>query len=394
MKVRWEYFGGIVCTEKPDLIVFVDKDYMKELGYEQSSLRNDTDYLTAPLNVHFNLTNRCTKQCDYCYSESIKEQDEEISTSEVKEIIDILSEMNVFSVAFGGGEPFLRNDIFEIAKYTRNKNIIPTITTNGLHINADNVKDCRIFNRIHISVNLTEENSGNRQWHKAILLLKEVGVNVGINYIVDKKGYEYLEDICYYGNKYNVRDIMFLRFKPLGRAKNLYNKNRLSEEENINFFPLMKRLSKKYKIKSMVTCSFFPMICWHNPDKKVLEFWGAQGCQGGNYIGAIDHYGLLRCCSFCKDFAGKAREIKYLWDNSPHFGLFRDWVKNAPPPCNSCDYLELCGGGCHCVAEVLTGDILAPDPECPFVTRQKKEQLMPSTSFIREKNVQTANLPH
>jgi radical SAM protein with 4Fe4S-binding SPASM domain len=371
MKVRYEYFGGIVCTEKPELTVFVDKNYMKELGYEHSPLwlKNNDHYLTAPLNAHFNLTNRCTKQCDYCYNESTENQDEEMSLSEIKEIINKLSEMNVFSIAFGGGEPFLRDDVFEIAQYTRNKNIIPTITTNGLHINEENAKDCRIFNHIHFSIFLTEESIpiNDRQWHKAILLLKDAGVNVGINYIVNKEGYEYLEDICYYGNKYDLRDIIFLRFKPFGRAKNHYNINKLSKEQNKNLFKKLKKLTKKYKIRPMVDCSFFPMICWHNPDKETLEFWGGQGCQGGNYIIEINCHGLLRSCSFCKDYAGNAQNIKKLWNDSYHFDLFRNWVNNMSAPCNSCDYLELCKGGCHCITEVLTGDIFAPDPECPFV---------------------------
>lgn len=371
MKIRNEHFGGIVCTEKPEFTVFVDKDYMRKLGFKDSPLWliNNNHHLTAPLNVHFNLTNTCNKQCNHCYSESTMEENKEITTSEVKEIIDILSQMDVFSVAFGGGEPFLRSDIFEIAQHARDKNIVPTITTNGLCINENNVKDCRTFNHVHVSVNLAEESISieNRHWHKVISLLKGAGVKVGINYIVNKKGYEYLEEICQYGEKYNVRNIMFLRFKPFGRAKNLYNMNRLSKEENINFLPLIKKLSKKYEIQPMIDCSFLPIICWHNPKKELLEFYGAQGCQGGNYIIEIDNHGLVRCCSFCRDYAGKVKDIRHLWEKSSHFASFRNWVTNAPPPCNLCDYLELCRGGCHCIAEELTGDILAPDPECPFV---------------------------
>ena len=110
--------------------------------------------------------------------------------------------------------------------------------------------------------------------------------------------------------------------------------------------------------------SFFPMVCWHNPDKETLDFWG---CQGGNFITEINCHGLLRSCSFSKDYAGSARNIKNLWNDSYHFDLFRNWANNMSAPCNSCDYLELCKGGCHCITEVLTGDIFASDPECPFV---------------------------
>jgi MoaA/NifB/PqqE/SkfB family radical SAM enzyme len=49
-------------------------------------------------------------------------------------------------------------------------------------------------------------------------------------------------------------------------------------------------------------------------------------------------------------------------------------------PCNSCDYLELCKGGCHCITEVLTWDIFAPDPECPFVYNHTDESKVERTS--------------
>lgn len=371
MKIRYECFGGIVFTERPAFTVFVDKNYMKQLGCAGSPLwsGNNSHHLSAPLNVHFDLTKKCTKQCHYCYAESTNDQVEEISTPDVKDIIDQLSEMKVFSISFGGGEPLLRDDIFEIAKYTRDKNITPTITTNGLCIDQDNAQECTVFDHIHVSVNLAEESTPvpDRQWHRALLLLKDAGVNVGINYVVDKNGFDHLTNICSLGNTYNIRDIMFLRFKPFGRAKTVYTKNKLSAAENIRFFTLIKKLSKKYQIRPMVDCSFLPMICWHKPKMALLEFYGAQGCQGGNYIVEIDSRGHVRCCSFCKDYAGEAANIRFLWNNSSSFGLFRDWINNAPAPCSSCNYLRVCRGGCHCIAQALTGDMFAPDPECPFV---------------------------
>jgi len=369
-KIRYESFGGIIFSEKLASTVFVDKDYMRTLNYKDCTLwRKEQNYLSAPLNVHFNLTNKCLKQCKYCYTDSTPAGNSGLPLSKVKEIINKLSELKIFTIAYGGGEPFSREDIFEIAKYTREKGIVPNITTNGMHISKRNVEDCRIFGQVHISVDLLKENIPieNQQWHKAIQLLKKTGINVGINYIVNKESYNHLEDICYYGKKNGIKDIIFLRFKPFGRGKNLYNQLKLSDQENINFFPLIKKLSEKYQLRPMVDCSFLPMLYWYHPKIEILKFLGLQGCEGGNYIVEIDYLGHVRCCSFCKNYAGKAEELKSLWNNSPHFKLFRNWIQQSPYPCRSCKYLEVCKGGCHAIAEELTGNFLNPDPECPFI---------------------------
>lgn len=369
-KIRYEPFGGIIFSEKLVATVFVDKDHMESLGYRECEIwKKKQDYLSAPLYVHFNLTNRCPKQCKYCYADSIPKAEDKLSFPEIKKIIDVLADLKVFSIAYGGGEPFSRKDIFEIAKYTRQKGIVPNITTNGIYIDERNVELCKIFGHIQLSIDLLEENISveNRRWYKIILLLKKAGINVGLNYILTKESYKCLEDICHYANKCGVREIMFLRLKPFGRGKAFYNDNKLSNEQNISFFPTIKKLSKKYQIKPIVECSFLPIIYHHRPNIETLKFFGFEGCRGGNYFVEIDYQGFVKSCSFCEDYAGEARELKYLWDNSSHFKLFRNWNKNSPFPCSRCDYLETCKGGCHSIAKALTGNFLNPDPECPFV---------------------------
>lgn len=51
--------------------------------------------------------------------------------------------MSVFSIVFGGGEPFARKEIFEIAEYARNKGIVPNVTTNGYFINEENAENVK-----------------------------------------------------------------------------------------------------------------------------------------------------------------------------------------------------------------------------------------------------------
>lgn len=361
-KFRKESFGGISFSEKFGATIFIGKKWLRFLGVKENFNSEEKNYLSAPLFVHFHLTNYCSKNCEFCYSNSGPNGKEFLSLSEIKKIIDILAEMKIFSIAFGGGEPFSRKDLFEIANYCRKKGISPTVTTNGILIDEEKARLSKVFSVVHISVDLE-----NDYWQKAISLLKKEKVRLGINFVVNKKTFPFLEEISKYAQKEKIKEVLFLRCKPIGRGREVYPKLKLSFEENVKFFPLLKKLARKHKIKPMIDCSFLPMIYYHRPSKKLLDFFSFEGCVGGNYFVAIDSQGNLKNCSFSEEIAGKAIEIKSLWNDSPVFSAFRNWKNSAQSPCKDCEFLDYCQGGCHVVAKELTQSYFLPDPECPFV---------------------------
>ena len=63
-RVRYEQFGGIVSNEDPPFLAFVDRAYMRELGYTETPLWSEPEApirrLSAPTEVHFACTNRCS----------------------------------------------------------------------------------------------------------------------------------------------------------------------------------------------------------------------------------------------------------------------------------------------------------------------------------------------
>ena len=61
---RYEPFGGILHLSRPASLVWVDKDYMRSLGYEDSPLWDlDTPLLSAPTEVHLSVTRQCSAGC-------------------------------------------------------------------------------------------------------------------------------------------------------------------------------------------------------------------------------------------------------------------------------------------------------------------------------------------
>jgi radical SAM protein with 4Fe4S-binding SPASM domain len=115
------------------------------------------------------------------------------------------------------------------------------------------------------------------------------------------------------------------------------------------------------------------MLAHHAPAPALLAQLAVYGCAGGDLLIGAKPGGQLTACSFAAPppaLAGGARpratDLGAYWAEPSAFAPFRDW-RAARAPCSTCDYLPLCRGGCRVVAAHVTGDLSAPDPECPRV---------------------------
>jgi len=156
MKYRFENFGGIISNQSPPFLAFVDRDYMRELGLSQSPQWDTADesigLLSAPTEVHFAITNKCSVGCPHCYMGAGEKDAGQLDTDGIKRALDILAEMNVFHIALGGGEALERDDLFEIAEYARRKGLVPNLTVSGMGITPDIAQKMKIFGQVNVSL--------------------------------------------------------------------------------------------------------------------------------------------------------------------------------------------------------------------------------------------------
>ena len=88
---------------------------------------------SLPTYLHISLTDRCQCRCVHCYARGrTDEKRKELSTEEVKSLIDQGRQLGAIYVVFSGGEPLLRKDIVELVGYAHQKGLITRINTNGL----------------------------------------------------------------------------------------------------------------------------------------------------------------------------------------------------------------------------------------------------------------------
>ncbi len=378
MQYRYENFGGIIAGQYPPFLAYVDRNYMRQLGLKESTLWDTTDesigMLSAPTEVHFANTNRCSGGCEHCYMEAGQADDNEMDTDTFKKALDVLSEMKVFHVALGGGDALERDDLFEIAAYARDKSIVPNLTISGINLTDDIAKKMHVFGQVNVSVDGLGSNYGIFRGKdlfdhadKALDMLIRAGISTGINCVLGRDNFDMLDELFAYAADKNLNEIEFLRLKPSGRGRQLYLQQRTTYTQNAALTPKLAELSEKYSLTAKIDCSFVPMLCYHNPPGEVLESMATYGCQAGNVLLGARSDGSVSGCSFLPDSGLTIFDLPEKYADPQTFNTFRDWTSKAPQPCLDCDYLDICKGGCHGVARFVSGSYEMPDPDCPFV---------------------------
>lgn len=89
--------------------------------------------LERPLCATIEISDRCNEVCVHCYQ--VQGKKGEMDTGQVKAVLDELADSGVLILTISGGEPLLRSDFLEIAKYARDSGFLLRLFTNGLLVN-------------------------------------------------------------------------------------------------------------------------------------------------------------------------------------------------------------------------------------------------------------------
>ena len=88
--------------------------------------------LNIPLSVQVDLTYRCNERCVHCYLDH--DDHGEMTTAEIKHLLDEMADAGVFILTFSGGEIFLRKDFFELVEHARRLMFCVKLKTNAVMI--------------------------------------------------------------------------------------------------------------------------------------------------------------------------------------------------------------------------------------------------------------------
>ena len=98
------------------------------------------------------LTWKCNLKCIHCYPYLPKNN--EPTLMEVKSKINQFKEEGYIFLNITGGEPLMREEFFDIIKYTNNNNFALLLSTNGTLITKEFIKKIKRFSIFQIQVSL------------------------------------------------------------------------------------------------------------------------------------------------------------------------------------------------------------------------------------------------
>ena len=386
MIVRYEGWGAWVKLETMVALVALDRDGVRALGLDGGEVwERDSKSASAPLEVSLAVTSRCAAGCEGCYLDA--KPDGIIAPAEtVLKAFDALAEAGVMTVAFGGGEPTLRDDLAELAHAARARGLTPIVTTSGLGIGPRKLEQLKAFAQVNVSYDgsgVSYEQvrgfDGSAAAESAIARLSAAGVVVGVNIVLTKDTWESARDTVRRAVALGATEVQLLRYKPQGRARTLdYLAKRLAPEQASGLAGLMRDLAREHEGRAhiRIDCALVPFL---SADAEMaarpedLTRWGVLGCEAGELLGAARIDGRMAPCSFTAPTELRIEDLARGWASEPGLAPYRAYVAAPAEPCASCTIRSICKGGCKVVSEYANGAV-GPDPECPRVRAHNAEK--------------------
>ncbi len=380
---RAEPFGATIAFSKPEMLVMVDRTMARRLGVDAFPEPTPGSCSTdphAPYEAHLTVGRSCSVGCSGCYIDAAKRLTMPMDISQWERVLEKLASLGVFHVAIGGGEDDDLRDLVRLAHKARQLGLTPNLTTAAWNVTPGMAKSLVVFHRVHVSLDgvggTYEQMRGHDGYERTIMgleILKAYHPRVGVNCVVGRKNYDGLEELFAILRRLRVSEAELLRFKPTGRGSKLFADMDLTPYQYEHLVKKVLRLAFRYKVRVRLDCSFTPMVCSGGYDPKLLARLGVAGCVAGSWLVSVDPAGKLSGCSFDSYNVGSWKDM----GRAELFSRFRNWIDQAPMPCRDCEYLQICRGGCHLVAQHVTGDFSAPDPGCPRVRHWSENDQLP-----------------
>ncbi len=236
-------------------------------------VKNNVLNIPTPYSAQIELTLDCNGKCPFCTLHSIPSSalDRDMTTEQIKSIIDQLDILKVNSVSFTGGEPTLRKDLPDLIKYIgKNYSFYTGVATNGFLLPKLLKKypfDCLDYILISLdfpNAKLHDRYRGIKVFDKAIEGIKiaqDRGINVIISTVVMKENLNLMEDMVSLANDLNctieILPVEDITREINGKAYRIENINDFIPDINIWGSNVLK-LRKKYS--NMVTDLYTVLI--------------------------------------------------------------------------------------------------------------------------------------
>jgi len=288
-------------------------------------------------------------------------------------------------VILTGGEPLLRKDVFEIAKYGKEKGLTMVMAPNGTLLNDDNIRKIIAsgIKRISVSLdgpdaashdNLRQVPGAFNQACEGIERARRAGLEFQINSTITKANVKLLPRMIRLARELGAKAHHIFLLVPTGRAKEMtaFELSPPEYEETLNFLAEERKASP---LEIRTTCApHFNRILLQGHSASPSSLAG-RGCMAGVSFCFISHIGDMQPCGYLEAKCGNVRKdgFKDVWFDSEVFNNIRDWDKYKGK-CGICEFRAVCGG-CRARAYAKYGDYLREEPYCTYEPQSRRGHL-------------------
>lgn len=343
--------------------------------------------------VVWNMTRACNLKCIHCYAHAVsRSRETELTTEQAKTMIDDLAQFGVPVLLFSGGEPLVRPDLVELARYAVAKGMRAVISTNGTLITREKAKELKRVGLSYVGVSLDGMEAINDQFRgkkgafraamEGIRNCQDAGLKVGLRFTINRMNMGEVSRIFDLLEASNIPRVCFYHLVYAGRGSDLIDQD-LDHAETRSVVDLImdrtKDLHDRGMAKEVLTVDnhadgpylYLRMVRQGNPRaKEVLALLKMnEGNNSGRGIGCISWDGSVHADQFWRHCSlGNILEKPFsqIWTDlsNPLMAKLKDKKRYVKGRCASCRWLDICGGNFRVRAEAATGDLWAPDPAC------------------------------
>ncbi|NCO50920.1 MAG: radical SAM protein [Deltaproteobacteria bacterium] len=347
--------------------------------------------------IAWETTQRCNLNCVHCRcSSDMSSSIGDFSTQEAFRLIDDICDVSQPVLVLSGGEPLLREDIFEIAEYGTSKGLRMCMATNGTLITDDICAKMKKADIKMVSLSLDGSTAAIHDDFRSSVgafegtirgaeTLRRNGIKFLVNSSFTKRNQQDIGNTFKLAKSLGATAWYMFMIVPTGRGEEIMNELISADdyEEILAWHYAQEKLEDEILMRPTCAPHYYRIVPQMAKAEGVdfkrrsLTFstGGGKGCIAAQTICLIDCFGNLKPCSYFHSSVGNVKQIpfKELWYNSKTFNDLRDF-KSYKGKCGECEFINICGG-CRARADAVYGDYMAEEPFCNYIPGRTRERL-------------------
>lgn len=274
-------------------------------------------------------------------------------------------------LVLSGGEPMLREDIYDIVEYASQAGFITVMGSNGTLIEKEDLHRLKYAGLRGLGVSVDSIEKGYHDgfrglpgaWVKAINALRaarELEIETQMDVTLTEANNYQIDQFIEMGISLAVRAINFFFLVCTGRAIK-------TDITPYNYEKALRKIAGLAKAENRLLirarCAPHMYRVLYEEGLPISE--GTRGCMAGTSYLRIDPEGNVTPCPYMPVTLGSLREtsLTAIWEDSPYLRQLQE--QRFKGRCGICEYIGICGG---CRARALTerNDFLEEDPLCTY----------------------------